>query len=177
MSLYDNFFFFFQADKNQAKFLGELPEELDAKEDTKNQPSPSPQDKDGTGASSDNNQIVSEDKPGCEDEAKEQNTSETDVSDVRSDSVAAQEQPDSETSTSNKDKDEQKDEPECRNGDGEKYTSGDDEPVAGKSPAITEDKPDSEDHDKSEGDGRASGATRESMPEQGKEKERPVIVG
>ena len=150
---------------------------MDAKEDTKNQPSPSPQDKDSTGASSDNNQTISEDKPGCEDEVKEQNTSETDLSDVRSDSVAAQEQSGSETSTSNKDKDEQKDEPECRNGDGEKCTSGDDEPVAVKPPAIAEDKPDSEHADKSEGDGGASDATKESMPEQGKEKERPVIVG
>ena len=163
--------YIFQADKTQAKFLGELPEELEAKQDTENQPSPSPQDKDGAEAPSDNNQTVSGDKPECEDEAKEQNTSETDLSDVQSDSVAAQEQPESKNSTSNKDKDE----PECMDGDGEKCTSGDDEPDAGKS--IAEDKPDSEHPDKSEGDGGALDATEESMTEQGKEKERPVIVG
>lgn len=145
---------------------------MEAKEDTKNQPSPSPQDKDGAEASSGNKQTVSEDKPECEDEAKEQNTSETDLSDVQSDSVAAQEQPESENSTSNKDNGE----PECRDGDGEKCTSGDDESDASKSPASAEDKPDSEHPDKSGGDGGALDATEESVVEQGKEKERPVIV-
>ena len=156
---------------------------MEAKEDTKDQPSPSPQDKDGAEAASNNDQTGSEREPVYEEEAKEQNISsesETGPSDVQSDSGTPPVQPkSSEIFTSNQDGDEEKDEPECKkDGDGEKSDSGHDEPDGSKSPAtISDGKPDSGLCDESDGEAAgASGASSDSAVGQGKEKERPVIV-
>ena len=153
---------------------------MEAKEDTKNQPSPSPQDKDGAEATSNNDQTGSEGEPMCGEEAKENNMSETGSPDVQSDSATPPEQPkSSENSTSNQDRDEEKDEPECKkDGDREKSGSSDTESDGSKPPATTsEDKPDSGLRDKSDGEAAgASGASCESVVGQGREKERPVIV-
>jgi hypothetical protein len=142
---------------------------LDTKEDSKNQPSPSPQDEKG-GA-----------EKNSSDNATEENTSASGPPDVQSESATALEQPESENSTSEENKDEQteKDEPECemdREGE-EKSTRGDDESGEEKSPTIiAEDRPDSDHHEENEGDNGASDAAKGSVVEQGKEKERPAIV-
>ena len=147
---------------------------MQAKEDT-DQPSPSPQDKDGAEASN-NDQHKPENVGG----AKEQSASEGNASDVLSHPATAQDQPKSENFSSDKDKDEQEDEPEHVDGGGEMNTSGSD-----ACPATTEDKPGSDRPDKggssdgalNEGDDNgAPNAAEVAMPEEEKEKERPVIV-
>ena len=171
----------FQADRNQAKFLGELPEELETKENSRNQPSPSPQDKDGAETSSlDNDQTrPGEDNQECGDEAaREQNTSTSGQPDMQNDSATAQKQLESENSTFKEDTQTEKDEPECMtSGEGEKSTNGDDESGERKSPAIiAEEKTDTDHREENEGDGGALEATKGSVVEQEKEKERPAIV-
>lgn len=165
---------FFQADKNQAKFLGELPEELLAKED-----------KDEAKISSSSNL----NKPEDEGEAKEQSASEGSVSDVSSHPATGtgHDQPKSDNSTSDKDKDKREDEPECDDGDRVKNTSGNDASDTAECPTSTEDKPDSElplaKSDSKDGapdkiidDHGAPNDTEVAMPDQEKKKERPVIV-
>ena len=158
---------------------------MEAKENSQNQPSPSPEDKDGAEISSldDDQTRPGEDKPECGDEAAgEKSMSISGPPDVQNDSATVQEQPESENSTFKEDTgDEQteKNEPECdKNGEEEQHTSGDDESGEGKSPAIiAKEKTDTDHHKESEGDGGASDATKESVvEEQGKEKERPAIV-
>ena len=153
---------------------------MEAKEITKNQPSSSPQDKDGAEPSSENDQTrEGEEKSGSEDEAKEQNTSETGPSGVLSDSVTAQQQPESENSTSNdEDKDMEKDKALCkRDGEGEKSTSdGEDESDESRPSTGAEEIADSDDHNKRDSDGTLNATQEESVVEQEKEKERPVIV-
>ena len=157
---------------------------MEAKENSHNQPSPSPQDKDRaeTSSSDDDRTRPGEDNPKCGGEAvREQNTSTDGQPDVQSDSATAQKQLESENSTSKEDTgDEQtgKDEPGCKeNGEGEKSTSGDIESGEGKSPAIiAEEKSDTDHHEESESDGGALDATKGSVVEQEKEKERPAIV-
>lgn len=153
---------------------------MEAKETTKNQPSSSLQDKDGAEPSSENDQTrEGEEKSESEDEAKEQNTGETGPSDVLSDSVTAHQQPVSENSTSNdEDKDKEKDEALCKkDGEGEKSTSdGEDESDESRPSTGAEEVADSDDPNKRDSDGTLNATQKESMVEQEKEKERPVIV-
>ena len=154
---------------------------MEAKENSQNQPSSSPRDKDGaeTSSSDDDQTRPGEDNPECGDEAaRDQNTSTNGQPDVQNDSATVQKQLESENSTSKEDTQTEKDEPECMtSGEGEKSTSGDDESGEGKSPAIiAEEKTDTDHHEESEGDGGALDATKGSVVEQEKEKERPAVV-
>ena len=154
---------------------------MEAKENSQNQPSPSPQDKDGaeTSSSDDDQTRPGEDNPECGNEAaREQNTSTSGPPDVQNDSATAQKQLESKSSTFKEDTQTEKDEPKCMtSGEGEKSTGGDDELGEGKSPAIiAEEMTDIDHHEESESDGGALDATKGSVVEKKKKKERPAIV-